>query len=94
MRHLPIFEARSVSVGALLAAAAAFAMGAAGVDEKWDESQEWRVRSVIVSNFDGELQWKPNEPDGANTFNRFPVEGGWEPFAVQGDKVLIRRRVR
>ena len=90
MRNLQMFDAKSVAVGALLAAVAAFAMGAAGVDQKWDEHQVWKVESVIVDQ--GELQWKPAEPNGLGTFQRFPIGGGWEPFAAQGNKVLVRRR--
>ena len=79
-KHIDI---KSLLIGILLASTVLLAIGATSPTDKWDDGQGWEVRVA---------QW----PDGDEILKRewAVAASGAEPFAVEGETVLFRKRIK
>jgi len=85
-------DIKSMIIGVLLTIVIACGVAATGVNDKWDNEQEWLIntgRSLREAGFISYVKWGEGQYD-----HHEKVTGGWEPFGYAVRTYIFRKRIK
>ena len=87
-------DIKSLIIGFLSAIVIACGVAATGVNDKWDDKQEWLYAHDNELNKLGLLtEVQLPRPDGTKE-DVTKVTGGWEPYSTQTNNKYFRKRIK
>ena len=97
MKTIKSIDGKSLLIGGLLASTIFFAMGATGPKDQWDDKQEWGFKSVDYGTNHEEQLIRAMRVGGLERQEKVRENldvRGWEPFFIQGQNVIYRKRFK